>query len=319
MVKRIFFITVLVIGSMMAIYAWRSICNGFNLFDSEQAAKINTSVPAMEKAELAKKKAAWEILKNSVERELKGFDGTAGVVIKDLDRNWEIVSNENARIPSASMVKIPIMMAYLYAANEGSIDLQSRIKLTSKAKSPGSGLLKNTSAGTQISIEELISLMITHSDNTAANVLISRLGFDALNGYFVRMGLRQTNLVRKMMDFRLRKQGVENYTTAAEMAYLLEKMYRDQFLSAAISRKGLEILAGQKVNDRIPKKLPGGTTVAHKTGLEDGLCHDAGIVYTDKGNFLICVLTKHMYKNAAAAKSLIATISLFTYVYHNGG
>ena len=77
-------------------------------------------------------------------------------------------------------------------------------------------------------------------------------------------------------------------------------------------------MARQKVNDRIPKKLPAGVTVAHKTGLENGLCHDAGIVYTDKGDFLICVLTKHKNKSAREAKALIADISFAAYNYYGG-
>lgn len=316
--KKIFFIIVLIAFSVMAIYGSRSIYNSFKSLGAGQAAEGKRATSAIKKEDTAKKRAGWALLKKSIERELKGFDGTAGVVIKDLDVDWEIVSNENTLIPSASMVKIPIMMAYFYASNEGSIDLKSKISLTDKAKSQGSGLLKNARAGKQFSIEELIYLMITQSDNTAANMLIDRLGFDALSGYFLRLGLKQTNLSREMMDFKLRRKGVENYTTAREMAYLLEKMYRGRFLNADISKKCMQILAGQKVNDRIPKKLPGGMVVAHKTGLEYGLCHDAGVVYTDNGNFLICVLTKHKQKTAAAAKNLISRISLLTYIYHDG-
>ena len=315
--KRIFFLIVVVIFSVMAIYGAFRIYNVLSGSDSDSGSAAKSS--AVEKSGTSEKRAAWALLKKNIENELKGFKGTAGIVIKDLDLNWEIVSNEDAPIPSASMVKIPIMMAYFYASNDGVVDLKSKISLANREKSPGSGLLKNVAAGKQFSLEELIYLMISSSDNTAANILIDRLGLDAINRYFLRMGLKSTNLVRKMMDFSQRKAGVENYTTAREMADLLEKMYRDRFLSPAISKNCLQILAGQKVNDRIPKKLPGGTMVAHKTGLEDGLCHDAGIVYTDKGNFLICVLTKHKYKSAREAKSLIATISLLAYMYHNGG
>ena len=82
-----------------------------------------------------------------------------------------------------------------------------------------------------------------------------------------------------------------------------------------ISKNCLELLSEQKINDRIPKKLPSDITVAHKTGLENGVCHDVGIVYTSKGNFLICVLTKHEYPTSRPTKRLISRLSLLTYNY----
>lgn len=271
---------------------------------------------AQPKAEdAAKRKAAWARLKKGIERELKGFSGVAGIVIKDLDRNWEINTNKDLRIPSASMVKIPIMMSYFYAAHEGELSLEDTIEIRNSAKAPGSGTLKFEMPGKAFTVRDLIRRMVTESDNTATNMLIDRMGFDALNRYFKRLGLKQTNLSRKMMDFRQRKNGVENYTTAAEMAYLLERLYRGRFLDAETSRQCIEILARQKMKDRIPKKLPSGVIVAHKTGLENFLCHDAGIAYTDKGNFLVSVLTKHRNRTAGEAKAVIADISLLTYDY----
>ena len=268
------------------------------------------------KEELAKRIAAWKNLKKELAGEMKGFNGNVGLVVKDLDMNWEINSSKDRSIPSASIVKIPVMLSYFYAAHDKKIDLRSKIELKNTQKAPGSGVLKNAVAGQSFSIENLITLMITESDNTAANILIGYLGFDTLNSYFAKLGLRHTNLSRKMMDFKERKKGVENYTTTADMAYLLEQLYRGAFLDAATSKRCLEILANQKVNDRIPKELPQGTVTAHKTGLEDGLCHDVGIVYTDKGAFLICVLTKHGYKYAKPAKKMIAQMSLRTYEYY---
>ena len=157
--------------------------------------------------------------------------------------------------------------------------------------------------------------MITRSDNTAANILINKLALDELNRYFLKFGLKHTNLSRKMMDFKSRKEGIENYTTAGDMADIMEELYRGRFINPKVSKECLEMLAEQKINDRIPKKLPPEIIVAHKTGLEHGVCHDAGIVYTSKGNFLICVLTKHEYPTARPTKRLISCLSLLTYNY----
>jgi beta-lactamase class A len=158
--------------------------------------------------------------------------------------------------------------------------------------------------------------MITQSDNAAANILINFLGFDTLNLYFKKMGLNHTNIARKMLDFEERKEGVENYTTAQDMSYLLEELYFGRFLNKNISDKCLELLGQQKINDRIPRKLPRGTYVVHKTGLERHVCHDVGIVFTNRGNFIICVLARHENRFARHAKKFIADVTLLTYNYY---
>lgn len=265
---------------------------------------------------LEKRKKAWSLLKNNLAQEISRFKGEVGIVVEDLDMGWRISFGENKLLPSASLVKIPIMLACYYAAGEKKIDLKQIIALESAEKTGGSGLLKNAPIGSAFSIEDLIELMITRSDNTAANILIDLLGIDVLNGYFAKLGLKNTNLSRKMMDFKERKNGIENYTTANDMACVLEGIYHKKLINKDTSKECLELLSRQKINDRLPKKLPANTLVAHKTGLEYGVCHDAGIVFTGKGEFLICVLTKHNHRFAYLSKKFIAKIALITYNYY---
>ena len=68
------------------------------------------------------------------------------------------------------------------------------------------------------------------------------------------------------MDLKWRAAGIENYTTAEDMALLLEKIYHGELVSPEASAQMLEILKRQKVNDRLPKGLPGYLVIAHKTG-----------------------------------------------------
>lgn len=317
MKRTILFFLLMATGLALAAYFAHTTCTFLKGAGDERLLRRSAAAARQTKETRAKRAAAWAGLRKDIERRLRAFDGTAGIVVKDLDMDWEINSNKDTPIPSASIVKIPVMMAYYLAAREGKADLRAKIPVTDAQKTAGSGLLKNAVAGQAFSIEDIIILMITHSDNTASNILIDRMGFDALNGYFLKMGLKHTNLSRRMMDFKARGNRVENYTTAADMAYLLERLYRGRFLNAAASKKCLEILAGSQVNDRIPKLLPKDTVVAHKTGLENGLCHDVGIVYAPKGNYLICVLTKHRHKTARETKKLISEISLRIYDYYN--
>jgi beta-lactamase class A len=155
--------------------------------------------------------------------------------------------------------------------------------------------------------------MITESDNTATNMLVDALGFGYINQQFVEMGLKNTDLRRGVMDLKWRRKGIENYTTADDMAYLLEKIYNRELINPQASDEMLAILKRQKVNDRLPRRLPRAeTVVAHKTGLLRGTVSDCGIVFTQEGDFIICVLTDDI-KNFKTAKRFIANIAACTY------
>ncbi len=271
---------------------------------------------AKEQILLERRKEGWLRLKKTLENKVRHFRGTVGLVVEDLDMEWEIAFNEETMIPSASLVKVPIMLSYFYAAEDGKISLKDTISLKSYEKVAGSRVLGREPAGSVFTVEELFNPMITQSDNAAANVLIDYLGLDTLNTYFKKMGLKNTNIARKMMDFKERREGEENYTTAGDMAYVLEQLYYKKFLNKDVSEKCLELLGQQKINDRIPRKLPRGIFVVHKTGLERHVCHDVGIVFTNKGNFLICVLAKHEDRFAKSTKKFISDVTLLTYNYY---
>jgi len=268
-----------------------------------------------QQALIEQKRLAWESLRRKLANEIARFKGEAGIVIKDLRNNWEIFHNKDKFFPSASLAKIPIMSACFLAAEEGKIKLDREVALKNSDKLTGSGTLKETRAGVTFSIEELIGRMIYDSDNTATNILTNIVGIDYLNNAFNSFGLKKTNLSRRVADFFSRDKGIENYTTAEDMASIFERMYRRSLVNEDVSEKCLKLLKLQHANDRIPKYLPVDVTIAHKTGLERGVCHDAGIVFSCKGDFLICVLTKHTNSNSAPSKEFIAKISLSVYTY----
>jgi len=257
----------------------------------------------------------WALLEKDILRSVRDFQGELGYVIKDLQTGRTIVRNQDRRFPSASLVKIPIMAACLKAVDEGRVSLEEVLTLKRTDKVRGSGRLRASPPGTPVTVEKLLEIMITDSDNTAANMLIDLLGFDYLGLTFRELGLERTNLARKMMDFRSRAKGIENFTTPREMADILEMIYRRSCVGPQVSEKCLAVLKEQKVNDRIPRYLPRNLPIAHKTGLEHKVCHDAGIVFTEKGDVLICVLTEGN-TGAYIAKRMIARIASRVYKFY---
>jgi len=257
-------------------------------------------------------------LKNLIREEFKNAKIEYAFVIKKLGfLEPELLHKAQKQFPAASLIKLPVLAAAFYAVREKKISLEEVVTIRKKDITGGSGKLKSLSLPKKFTFAQLLELMISSSDNTAANKVIEILGFEYINSIFERLGLTDTIMVRKMMDFSQRKNGIENYTSAADISYLLEKIYRRGLANRKLSKLALIFLRKQKVNDRLPRYLPAEVGVAHKTGLERGVVHDAGIIFTSNGDYLICVLVKGG-KNYAKAKKFIAQLSLLAYnLYKN--
>ncbi len=303
--RKILSVVVLAIFIILSLFVLQS----YNSY----VAKIRT-----EKERLEKRRSNWTRLGLSINKEINNFKGNSGVVIVDLSTGWEFSYNKERLFPSASLVKVPIMVASLIACAQNRLDINRPIVLRRNDKLAGSGSLKNMPVGTAFPLGRLIGLMIYDSDNTATNIITSLLGIDYLNKVFKAFGLKDTFLLRRVADYNARKKGIENYTSAKDMALLFEKLYYGKLGSKRISDQCISILKLTHSNDRIPRYLPHNVPVAHKTGLERNVCHDAGIVFTANGDFIIIVLTRHNNRNSFASKKFIARVALLTYRYFEG-
>lgn len=261
------------------------------------------------------RRAAWQEMGQRVLTEIWGFKGEPGLVIKDLKTGWTYHYKKDMELPSASIVKVPLMAAVLAAADEGRFGLDRQIVLRSSDKLDGAGFLKDIPPGASYTVSRLIGLMITESDNTATNMLTTLMGIGRLNEIFAGFGLERTRLARRVADYAARDRGLENVTTAAEMAGVFERIYRGQLVNKHVSDQCIATLKLARTNDRIPKYLPAHLTVAHKTGLERAVCHDAGIIYTRRGDLLVVALVGHDHPDHEAAKEFIARVSLAAYEY----
>ena len=290
---------------------------GFVIFFGQRC-YVNLQEAGRQRLLYQAKKAAWQELQERVKSEISRFKGETAIIIKNLETGWEFSHDRDKLFPAASLTKVPLMAASFLAAEQGRIRLDRKIALKSSDKLTGSGSLKNMPAGVTFSVERLIGLMIYDSDNTATNIVTNLVGIDYLNKAFKGFGLKNTKLSRKIADYKLRDKGVENYTTADDMNLLLEKMYTGRLVNKNISEQCMRLLKLTRANDRIPRYLPDEITVAHKTGLERGVCHDAGIVFTNNGDFIIVALTSHSNPNSNSSKEFIARVSLLAYEYFDG-
>jgi beta-lactamase class A len=260
-----------------------------------------------------KKRRVFARIEAAVQEQCSQSKKDFSLLVKDLSfPNSQLMLYSNEEFPAASLAKLPVLVVALGAVKERRINFDDVIVIKKEDITSGSGILKSRKLPIKVTFMKLLELMISRSDNTASNKVIDILGVDCINTEFKKMGLKNTVLKRKMMDFDSRAKGIENYTTTSDLANVLEKIYRKKFLGRQLSEIALSFLKGQQVNDRLPRYLPADIVVAHKTGLENGIVHDAGIIFTSKGNYIICVLTRK-FKDYSEAKKFIADLSLLTY------
>lgn len=235
------------------------------------------------------------------------------VVVKDLTtKDWVIKLNENKVYPTASTIKIPIMLEVLRNVELGNLSLNQNVEIKEEDRVAFS--IISELGVKEYSILDLITLMIIISDNTATNVLIDLVGYDSINNLMEKFHFENTKLQRKMMDFEAIKKGYRNTTTPMEMAIILENVCNNKMLREESSKLALDIMKRQLHKDCIPRYLPDNTSIAHKTGELGGLNHDIGIVYLEETSYLIGVFTENA-KDNLENKRLIGSISKLVYEY----
>lgn len=239
-------------------------------------------------------------------RRASRLGGTLGVVAHDLGTGERAEVNADRRFTSASVIKIAVMATVLAEAEAGRLSLGDRLPAPPDARVPGSGVIKDLADAAEFSVRDLLTLMIIVSDNTATNLLIDLVGMDAVNAWCARHGLGSTVLARVMMDAAARARGDENVTTPADVAALLTGLVRGGFLGEEGTAFALDALARQQLNDRLPRHLPPGVTLAHKTGELASVCHDAGIVLPEDRDPIVLVAMTEGIASEADAAALIA-------------
>jgi beta-lactamase class A len=209
-------------------------------------------------------------------------------------------------VPSASVIKIPILVELMYQVIATRFKLSDTHKLTEEEKVGGSGDLQYEPPR-ELTWEELAIEMIRISDNTATNVLIDKIGMHNVNNMLVYHGYEETRLNRKMMDFAAVQRGVQNYTTAAESARMMYAILTGKITNEASCKKMIEILLTCADVTTIPRYIPRTVPVAHKTGTLDSVRGDVGIIYGNKP-LIISVFVEN-FESLAYAEKVIGTLS----------
>src|SRR5262249_8375049 len=147
-------------------------------------------------------------------------------------------------MPTASLIKLAVMIATYDAIENGKLSLDDMIELKKEDQVPGSGVLTaHFSPGTKISLRDAIHLMIVYSDNTATNLVLDKLGIATTNEYMEKLGRHETRINSKVFrgDTSINKERSKEYglgsTTANEMVALCELLHDNKAVSEKASKQ----------------------------------------------------------------------------------
>lgn len=241
----------------------------------------------------------------------KNFHNTKGdyaVAIKNLKTGERYYYNEHKIFESASLYKLFVMGTVFQKIQNGDFDqtdnLSQKIETLNEKFRISSESAELTEGEISLPVQSALTRMVTISDNYSALLLTEKVKLSQ-----VALFLNQYSL----NDSHVGTNGESPVTSAFDLVSFFEKLYNQELASKDLTQEMLSLLKAQTINTKLPKYLPKGTITAHKTGELDFLSHDAGIVYTEKGDYVIVVLTKTNSPADANEKIALISSNVFNY------
>ena len=242
-------------------------------------------------------------------------------------RTWR--HQEHRALPSASLIKLPILVAFWEAVEAGGADPAERVSVPAEARIEGTGVLKALAPGLQPTWSDLATLMITVSDNVATNLVIDRLGMGAIQAWIDKAGLAETRLERRMMDRVAMSAGRGNWTSAADMETLLCAIAAGTCVSSEASGQMRRVLEAQQIQDRLLRRLADGVRACCQQDREFRRDHPrcrhhgvggrgAGDSGSDAGGAAAVAGDGHHCRYCGAARSGVCRVKLSARVHRAG-
>jgi beta-lactamase class A len=248
-----------------------------------------------------------QTLQHLMDNEARHFHGKVALFAKDLRTGQTVAIDPDVPVNTASVIKLAIMLEAMYEVKDGTVSFDDMLPLRKEDQVPGSGVLQLFHTPAEINFETAIVLMITQSDNTAANLVLAHVGRENVNNRLRRLGFTITTSIRPINHPNEGDQSPElkpfgiGRTTAREMAGILEAINRCDLGDQKLCARMIDIMEHQFWRNCIPHYLEDSDTtevashVANKTGSLDHNRNDVGIVYTKDGPIVISAFT---YNNA---------------------
>ena len=252
----------------------------------------NTNASSISASSTAGNSSLAKQLKSDLKSIAKKSGMDVGICVIDPKTDTHVSIGGDKRMVSASMIKLAVAASILEQVEAGKFALDDTYTLKEDDIVGGTGSLGGRGAGAEVTYGEMLELMIAQSDNTATNALISAVSMKAVNDTAKNLNLKSTELNRLMMDEDAIAKGVENYTSANDIATILELASHGKLVSRKASKTLVAALEKQIDDTGILAGLPASAKFAHKTGALSNAQNDGGIVSTtgNSGDFVIAVM-----------------------------
>jgi beta-lactamase class A len=256
-----------------------------------------------------KQQALWQKLEANIHEIDQHLDGVMGVAIEDLNTGDQFFLHENEVFAQASSIKIAVLAELYRQAQQGKLKLTDLYTVQASDLVADSNIMGGLTPGvTRLTLQDLATMTVAVSDNSATNVLIDRIGMENVNAMLDSQGLTHTRLRRKMMDLEAAKHGRENISTPREMLTLLAALYRGKVLNKDMESDFFTMLSTGK-DSWIPRDLPADLKIADKPGALEAVRNDSGIVFVEGRPYVICVMTAYL-ENERDGEDVISKVSL---------
>ena len=278
--------------------------------------------------------AAWQLapelpahaqsLSERIEPLIAKHQGTVCVAIKHLATGETFFHRPQEVVPTASLIKFPVMIEYYRQVDAGKLSGDRMVTLTQEDKVPGSGILTDHFANSSVlPLETINHLMIAFSDNTATNLVLDQIGIANVAKTMQQLGLPETQIHSKVFrrDTSIAQDRSQKYglgsTTAADMLSLLEQLHARKLVSPEASERMLAHLLSCDDKTKLLRFLPKEIKGYHKTGAVNESRTDAGLFETPSGWIaMVCLTSENHDKSwgdSNAAEILCGRIAQETY------
>ncbi len=276
-----------------------------------------------------------EAVSDSVKAVLQSAPGKVSLYAKNLDTGASFGIMPDDPVRTASTIKLAIMIECFAEAAEGKLKMTEPIEITDEEKVSGSGILQELSAGDKLPLRDVMDVMIVLSDNTATNLILNRIGGNAVNARMATLGLTQTRSMRKILGdgnkLKATVTGVSDEgakpenkqwgigrSSPHEMVSLLEKIYRRELVSQTASDEMLAILKHQRDREGLGRDMKE-VEIASKSGALEHLRSDVGIIYSKGGPIAMAITVEGIPEvNWTAENPGLLTIARLSEVLVNG-
>jgi len=266
----------------------------------------------------------WE----RVQEIARGVQGTFGLSYLRLGAGERYSFAGDELFYACSVIKVPLMCEIFRLAEKGRLDLARKLTVNRDDQVGGSGVLQVLTPGAELSVYDLMTLMIVVSDNTATNMLLDLIGLDGVTEFMASLGLPNIRLHHKLMVVEAGREQV-NVMSPNDTTELMARIARNEIVSMRACEAMIGILKRQQYHDHLTKYLPlepeaGRPTgslpsleVAHKNGWIKGSRLCTGIFYLPGQAYVLSVFSKDVADDKAADEA-IARIGQLVYEWVSG-